>query len=340
MECPFCTASLPEEDLFCEACGKPLTTPQPLAALLTGCVCGAAPEEIDEDGYCGRCGHLARRPASDHVEIVVSPDFAGVSDRGIKHQRNEDRFAIRRVDTSYVLVVCDGVSSSAQSEMASSSVAENVANSLEASLRRHSASSPERTVRAAIEKAQSALVTEAGEAAQPDSPSTTVVAALVNGLNATLGWVGDSRAYWIAEDGATRQLTVDHSWMNDVVDSGEMTPEEAAHSPKAHGITHWLGADAGENAQAGVVKFTLPGPGHLLLCTDGLWNYAEDPAHLGSLLQDGAAPDFPALDVARHLIDFANEQGGHDNITAILLRIPAATDSEPADSEPVTAENG
>lgn len=324
MDCPFCTASLPDDDLFCEACGEPLKTPQPAPPPLTGCACGAPPEEIDEDGYCGRCGHLARRPASDHVELEISADFAGVSDRGMKHQRNEDRFAMRQVDnengSSYVLVVCDGVSSSTQSEQASSSVAEHVAQSLEASLRRHSASSPERTVRAAIEKAQSALVTEAGLERPSDPPSTTVVAALVKGLNATLGWVGDSRAYWIAEDGETSQLTADHSWMNDIIASGDMTPEEAAHSPKAHGITHWLGADAGENAQPGVMHFTIPGPGRLLLCTDGLWNYAEDPAHLGSLLQDGAA-----LGMARRLIDFANEQGGHDNITAILLHFPVPT---------------
>src|SRR5260370_27498028 len=123
MECPFCTASLPDDDVFCESCGKPLHSSPVQPAPAKGCSCGAPPEEIDEDGYCERCGHLARRPASDHVEIVLSPDFAGVSDRGLRHQRNEDRFAMRQVGTSYVLVVCDGVSSSTQSELASSAVA-------------------------------------------------------------------------------------------------------------------------------------------------------------------------------------------------------------------------
>jgi serine/threonine protein phosphatase PrpC len=311
MECPFCTASLPDDDLYCESCGKPL---QQAASASAGCSCGALAEEIDEDGYCGRCGRLARRPASDHVEVVLSADFAGVSDRGIKHQRNEDRFAIRQVGTGYVLVVCDGVSSSSQSELASSAVAEGVANALEASLRRHSASSPERTVRTALEGAQNKLADGAGE--NSDAPSTTVVAALIDGCEATIGWAGDSRAYWIADTGETHQLTLDHSWINDVVLAGAMSREEAAQAPQAHGITRWLGADAGENAEPEIVHLTLTGPGYLLLCSDGLWNYAEEPSKLHDLLRGS-----DSLEIARAYVDYGIEQGGHDNITAVVLRI-------------------
>ncbi|HEY3838619.1 MAG TPA: PP2C family serine/threonine-protein phosphatase [Bryobacteraceae bacterium] len=314
MECPFCTASLPDDDFFCEACGKPLAQPVPSAPAESGCTCGASPEEIDEEGYCGRCGRLARRPASDHVELVISDAFAGVSDRGIKHQRNEDRFAMRQANSGYVLVVCDGVSSSTQSEQASSLVAESVAKSLEASLRRHSASSPERTVRTAIYEAQSKLAAEAFDSSDP--PSTTVVAALVKELDVTIGWAGDSRAYWFGADGAPQQLTSDHSWLNEVVASGAMPAEEAAKAPQAHGITRWLGSDAGENAQSDVVQFSIPGPGYLLLCTDGLWNYTMDPAALWAEMLGASA-----IEITRHLIEFAIEQGGHDNITAALLKV-------------------
>ena len=127
MECPFCTTTLPDDDVFCEACGKPLGQRVEQASPAVCCPnCGAPPDEIADDGYCDRCGHLARRPASDHVEIALSPDFAGVSDRGRKHQRNEDRFAIGQAGDGYIMVVCDGVSSSTQSELASSAVAEHV----------------------------------------------------------------------------------------------------------------------------------------------------------------------------------------------------------------------
>jgi PPM family protein phosphatase len=313
MECPYCTATLPEEDRFCEECGNPL---QPLSPAAVGCSCGARADEIDEDGYCGRCGLLARRPATDHVEMMISPDFAGVSDRGLKHQRNEDRFDIRQVGAGYVMVVCDGVSSSTQSQLASSSVAESVATSLESSLRRHSASSPERTVRTAIQEAQSRLADVAADFAGSDPPSTTVVAALVNGNEATIGWAGDSRAYWIGAGGETRQLTTDHSWMNDVVAAGEMSAAEAQKSPQAHGITRWLGVDAGENAQPDFTHFTIPSDGYLLLCTDGLWNYTPDPEKLPTLLRGDSA-----IEKARSLVEFANTEGGHDNITAVLLRV-------------------
>lgn len=313
MECPFCTTTLPDDDVFCEACGKPLGQRVEQASPAVCCPnCGAPPDEIADDGYCDRCGHLARRPASDHVEIALSPDFAGVSDRGRKHQRNEDRFAIGQAGDGYIMVVCDGVSSSTQSELASSAVAEHVSQTLEASLRRRSASSPERTVRVAIQEAQSTLA--ATVAGSPDPPSTTVVAALVSGMDASIGWAGDSRAYWIDCGGEPRQLTADHSWINEVVASGTVTMEEAAHSPNAHGITRWLGADAGDNAQPEVVHFKIPGPGVLLLCTDGLWNYEPD---LGAMSEGTDA----VIDVARRMIDFANEQGGHDNITAVLLRV-------------------
>jgi serine/threonine protein phosphatase PrpC len=314
MECPFCTATLPDDDAFCEECGKPVSAAV-AAEVEPPCPnCGAPPEEIAEDGFCDRCGHRARRPAGDHVELALSPDFAGVSDRGLKHQSNEDRFAMRQAGTGYVMVVCDGVSSSPESEVASSAVSEHVALSLEKSLLRHSVSSPERTVRVAIEEAQTALC--AASAGRQDPPSTTVVAAIVDGVDAVIGWAGDSRAYWVEAGGEARQLTADHSWMNEVVGAGEMTAENAALAPQAHGITRWLGADAGENAHPDIVRFKIPGPGWLLLSTDGLWNYAEDPAVLGHMVDSSD----PCLDIAGRLIDFANQQGGHDNITAVLLR--------------------
>ena len=314
MECPFCTATLPDDDAFCEECGKPIGPPVAVPPLVDCPNCGAPADEIADDGYCNRCGHLARRPASDHVELALSPDFAGVSDRGLAHQRNEDRFAMRKAGAGYVLVVCDGVSSSTESERASSAVVEHVAQWLETALRRHSASSPERTVRVAIQEAQTSLA--AATEGQPDPPSTTVVAALVNGVDVTLGWAGDSRGYWVGADGEVRQLTADHSWVNEAVASGAITMEEAAHSPNAHGITRWLGADAGENAQPEIVHFRIPSAGYLLLCTDGLWNYEPELEHM---LDSSDA----AIDIARRLIDFANERGGHDNITAVLLRAVA-----------------
>ena len=130
--------------------------------------------------------------------------------------------------------------------------------------------------------------------------------------------MGDSRAYWIARENS-RQLTRDDPSINEVVEAGEMTEEEALKSSQAHAITRWLGADATPDDSApSLVEFDIPGPGHLLLCSDGLWNYVPNPAAMSELIY---AQEEDAVGVVRRLVDFANEKGGQDNITAVLLTL-------------------
>jgi serine/threonine protein phosphatase PrpC len=318
MQCPCCAAALPDDDMFCETCGAPLS-PGAAPAAPSVCACGAPASEIDEDGFCSRCGHRARRPATDRIETALSPVCAAVSDRGLKHARNEDRFGIHQAGSGYAFVVCDGVSSSRESELASSAVAALVSESLAGALQNGGISDAEATVRQAIGAGEAGLAAHPARDAQDNPPSTTVVAALVADGHATVGWVGDSRAYWIGPSGA-QQLTSDHSWMNAVVSAGEMTAEEAEKAPQAHAITRWLGADAGENAAADTARFPVTAPGVLLLCTDGLWNYAAAPEAMAHIVHEANGHGGDALAVARNLIAFAIAQGGQDNITAIVLR--------------------
>ena len=172
-----------------------------------------------------------------------------------------------------------------------------------------------------------------------DAPSTTAVAALVRGNQVTVGWVGDSRAYWIPlvpSQGVGVQLTRDHAWAAEMVATGQMSAAEAARSPKAHAITRWIGADAGEDCGPEVATYALTGPGYLLLSSDGLWNYAANPGELAALIQAagkvvsedaanaalGTKSDVDVVNataIAQHLVDHANTCGGRDNITVALL---------------------
>jgi serine/threonine protein phosphatase PrpC len=316
MECPHCAATLPDDDIFCEECGVRLAEdPQP-AVLEGGCRCGAGADEIDEDGFCGRCGRRVRPRPEDHIEIAISADFAAVADRGVRHERNEDRLALRMAADRFVMVVCDGVSSSTEAQTAASAAVEAIADALE-----HS-DGDEAGMREAI-GAAAERVAELARGAVHDAPSTTAVAAMVRDRAAVIGWVGDSRAYWVDENGA-RQLTRDHSWLNDALASGGMTMEEAAADPKTHAITRWLGGDSGENAQPDVIRFEIPGEGALLLCTDGLWNYAAAEEEMGNVAR--GALEGEAIAGCRKLVEFAVERGGQDNITAALLKFgpPAA----------------
>jgi len=316
MQCFICAAELPDDDFFCEACGTALSP----GAEPPACSCGARAREIDEEGYCGRCGRRARRPASDHIEKVVSAVCAAVSDLGQKHSRNEDRFGVRQSGNGYALVVCDGISSSRESEQASAAVAACVVESLAQALRSGAAADRDSAMRQAIASGEAALAAHRDPMGDDNPPSTTVVAAMIADGQLTVGWVGDSRAFWIGWGGA-RQLTSDHSWMNMVVSSGEMTEEEAERRPEAHSITRWLGADAEENANADVAHFNVSPPGVLLLCTDGLWNYAKTPEAIARIVGESNGNGADALTMARNLVAFANAQGGHDNITAVVLHL-------------------
>ena len=131
----------------------------------------------------------------------------------------------------------------------------------------------------------------------------------------TVGWVGDSRAYWLAESSSAR-LTVDDTVAAQLVAAG-MDEAEAAGVYHAHALSSWIGADAGE-VSPHVVTLEPDGPGLVLLCSDGLWNYLPEPADLTAKLPDSGAP----LQIASELTAAALEAGGHDNITVVVIPYP------------------
>jgi serine/threonine protein phosphatase PrpC len=291
MICPMCDAAVMSGDSFCEACGQALTA--------TGCVsCGAM--AVEADGYCGRCG--LRQPAvRDHMEVELAAGAtvaAGVSDRGLRHSRNEDSMALAVPAEDLVVgVVCDGVSSSPRPEDASQAAADAAAAALVEEL--GVGADPADATRLAVRRAAAAAAATAepgGSAA--DSPACTIVSAIACPERVTVGWVGDSRAYWLPTGGAAALLTRD-----DATESGMLTA--------------WLGADAGEVA-AQVVGFAPEGPGVVIVCSDGLWNYFPEPEELAQVAPDGGrAP----LSTARELVGLALAAGGRDNITVLVIPV-------------------
>jgi serine/threonine protein phosphatase PrpC len=136
----------------------------------------------------------------------------------------------------------------------------------------------------------------------------------------TVGWLGDSRAYWLPlSSDDSRALTTDDSWAADAVAAG-LSAEAAEADPRSHSITRWLGTDAPE-CVPNIVHLELAGPGRLLLCSDGLWNYAS----AASAIAAAAPVDASAIEAARHLTDFARQAGGHDNITVVVIETKGST---------------
>lgn len=319
MNCHQCGGIVTVDDRFCEECGVSLVETAVSQSVGNGCQkCGAGSSKIDLEGYCSECGFRQVEIANDYIELQPAPNLAGASDRGRRHHQNEDSIALKIIDSdTYIIVVCDGVSSSQHPELASQAAATACIQSIELAINegiKDSAIALERGVESALQAVSSIPIDPTSSV---DSSSTTIVAAIVHHHIATIGWLGDSRAYWIASD-KSLQLTQDDSWMRDAIESGTFTPEEAEASPYAHAIVRWLGADvADEDRSPNITTFPIPGAGYLLLCTDGLWNYAPDPAYLHHLIQQ--APNSDSLSISQHLIRYANQQGGQDNITVSIL---------------------
>jgi serine/threonine protein phosphatase PrpC len=281
--------------------------------------------------------------ARDHSEIDLG-QLAGVTDRGHRHYRNEDALAIAATEgpggPTSVAVVCDGVSGSDRGDEASQAAVQAALSVLlpAAQAGQDATAASEQAVQAA----QEAVAQLNGPRESPmadDAPSATFVSAVVTPDLVTVCWLGDSRAYWLdgGEVSAARQLTTDDSLATELVTAGVLSEEEALESPQAHVVTGWLGADGSIRAPH-FVRFVPPGPGVVMLCSDGLWNYLPDAADLAAR----AMPEAQSrpLDTARALVDFALDAGGHDNITVVLAPFPpeatqAATGAEEA-AEPPT----
>ncbi|WP_240810094.1 protein phosphatase 2C domain-containing protein [Actinomadura sp. WMMA1423] len=405
LACPACGAVVFAEEIFCEECGHRLADgpPAPSAGregaeaagragatvrqesapsarrTAAGPCPGCGGTAIGADGYCETCG--LRQPAErDHVEIELAAGSggngarpvvaAGASDRGRRYSRNEDALALAAHPTGVAAVVSDGVGSSQRPDEASRAAADTGVAELVARL--DAGEDAEDATRHAALRAAAAV---AALATSPsDAPSCTYVSAVTRGPAVTVGWVGDSRAYWLsaeapagpgeegapgpapdeadaaevstgdmAELGPSRRLTEDDSWAAFMVGTGSMTEAEAEAHPNAHVITAWLGADAGQ-VEPHVATFRPGGPGTLLVCSDGLWNYYPAAADLAALLagdpggddpggaeaegadpRGGAAPG-PAADplgAARALVRRALEAGGRDNITVAVIPVPS-----------------
>jgi serine/threonine protein phosphatase PrpC len=319
--CEACQAVLLPGDRFCEECGTRVAGVEDLdeAEAEGAChACNAPPSAIGADGYCSRCGVLQRAPG-DRSEVDLA-FAAAVTDQGRVHRRNEDAFHLERGERAgdVVAVVCDGISTSRSGDLAARTAAAVTGGMLARALGDRSADVAELTVEAVQAADAAVLRVPASTRAALSPPSCTLVCATCRDGEVVVGSVGDSRAYWLAPE-AARLLTVDDSWATDQVAAGLLDAERAAADPRAHEITRWLGPDL-DDATPQVHAFSPDGHGRLLLCSDGLWNYAPAPGDLLDLLAQLPARA-SALVVARALVDAALIRGGRDNITVVVIDI-------------------
>lgn len=283
MTCPRCHAGIAPGDRFCSECGARLAAPEP--------------------------------PASEGRADAPGPGLAGQTDPGLRHAENQDAFALSgpaEGGDGTILVLCDGVSNSQTPAAAAAAAAQTA----------HAMLAAGAAMRDAIRAAHDAVCAlPFDRQSEVDPPATTIVAAQLRAGVATIGWLGDSRAYLLGPAGG-RLLTRDHSWLAAVTERGEMTEAAALRDPRAHALLHCLGTTDFSRAspcpEPGIT--TIAPDGWLLLCSDGLWNYAETASALAQAASQGLQGD--AADLCARLVAFARTSGGHDNITALAVRQP------------------
>jgi len=246
---------------------------------------------------------------------------AGRTDVGIIRSGNEDNYIV--VPDRGIFVVADGMGGHAAGEVASEMAVRYVAREL-GSLRGLADEQVAERMRAAIRAANGAIFQRTLTEHDKRGMGTTVTALVLYDARFLIGQVGDSRAY-LLRDGKLVQLTKDHSYVQEQVDAGYLTPEQARAHPYSNVITRCVGANSEviPDVYVGAVK-----PGDVfLLASDGLTGMVEDP-DLAEVLTSGRAPQ----EQVDALIAEANRHGGLDNITAVIVRIDAVEAGPPQDS--------
>ena len=235
----------------------------------------------------------------------------GITDIGKVRKENQDSFVIERVAAYTLGVVCDGMGGENAGDVASATACRLIEKFFHRDIREGmSEGSAKAVIFSAISAANAKVYSMAKENPAYHGMGTTLVLAVVVGEQMHIVNIGDSRIYMV-EKRAVKQLTRDHTLVQNMIDRGELSVEEAEHHPKKHYITRAIGV--GDTLDIDYQMYELKKESVVLLCTDGLSNYLKLeklPELLKSCIRKGSLQE---------LIDYANNRGGSDNITAVVL---------------------
>jgi serine/threonine protein phosphatase PrpC len=257
-----------------------------------------------------------------------------VTDPGLRGKSNEDRFAVsaHRLSKAHPLpsllaIIADGVGGHRAGEVAAEMAVETISRLVAES----DAAQPTQILSQALAHASQLIYAQSKRDLAQTGMGTTAVCAWIIGDRLYTAAAGDSRLY-LLRSGALQRLTTDHTWVQEALDHGALSPEGARDHPNAHVIRRYLGAkhllrpdlrlrlhpdESDAQAEANQGLRLLPGD-RLLLCSDGLTDLVDDAEMLAAL-----STDSPTKEALNGLVALANERGGHDNITILALEMPA-----------------
>ena len=285
--------------------------------------------------------NTAELPETDESPFDFAPDAAldqdtsgsditavVVSDLGNVRQNNEDtglfvRLAdegIRRVK-GHLLLVADGMGGHLAGEVASQMAAEIISRAYF-----QHPDSIEKSLSRAFQMANRQIFEEARQHPRFRGMGTTGTAIVVHNHQLYFAHVGDSRAY-LVKAGQCIQLTQDHTYIQELLRTGEITTEAAQSHPERNVLTQAIGTKADVKVDLGRCVLPFDTGDRLLLCSDGLYEYCTEADFVRVLAQESLP------DAADELVNLAKQRGGHDNITVVLAeRTVATVDSAPKET--------
>jgi serine/threonine protein phosphatase PrpC len=257
---------------------------------------------------------------------------AALSHPGISGKNNEDRYSVSayQIGTaqpipSLLAIVADGIGGHRAGEIAAEMAVERISRAVAAA----DGQQPVSTLATAISQASQAIFEQAEYNSNQQGMGSTCACAWVIADRLYIANVGDSRIY-LLRDQTIRQLSIDHTWVQEAVDHGVLSPEEAHRHPNAHVIRRYLGSrqavvpdmrlrlrpgESDEHSRSNQGVRLQPGD-QIILCTDGLTDLVEASEIASVLLEQ------PQEEGLQTLVDMANQRGGHDNITILALQVP------------------
>ena len=237
--------------------------------------------------------------------------YSVMTDKGIKRATNQDSCFVECLsEKSCFAVVCDGMGGGNAGNVASDIAVKTISQRINLAWRPDmSIASAQNILTTAIAAANICVFDEAQANAELNGMGTTVVAAIILNGRMVIAHAGDSRAYIAGKE--LRRVTKDHSLVQNMVDTGQLTVTQAQHHPDKTYITRALGVE--EHLETDFSQCDFNSGEKLLLCSDGLTNFVPEEEILRIMTQ------FPTEEIAQQLIDKANENGGGDNITAVVI---------------------
>lgn len=237
---------------------------------------------------------------------------AAATDVGRIRAGNEDSLYADADQERGLFIVADGMGGHAAGEIASEMAVQIVAREM-AHIRNLEGEEPLTAMGSALRAANRAIFERTIVEADKQGMGTTASCLMMGSGRYIVGHIGDSRIY-LMRDGVFRQITKDHSYVQEQVDAGFLTPEQARYHPYSNVITRCVGANAA--VEADVFHNEIKAGDLYLVCSDGLTGMVEDP-QLKKIMETKATPGA----MVNSMINEANKRGGLDNITAIVVQV-------------------